>query len=111
MSGQAAQRVEKVVPRFRWDGALYRANREVEYVKCGDYEKNILMLDDFVICGRDVDKWICIDRANEHIYSAEHIISVIYAYYGGKVRRVVEYDDKIVAETEEYGKVEFSDVL
>jgi hypothetical protein len=96
-----------VKPVYRVDGVEY-VGGAVEYVKSGSYSRRILMLSDYVVCGRDADRWVCIDRENGRVFSSDSIPGVVYAYYGG-VRRVVEEKDRVVVEAEG-GVVELSDV-
>jgi hypothetical protein len=109
MSGQ--QVAQRVAPRFRLNGASYKASKEVEYVRHRGYEPNILILDDYTVCGRDEGRWICIDSGDGYVVSSDSVVGVLYAHFGGHVKKVVEQADKIVVYKDDGEVVELSDVL
>lgn len=104
MSAVQTQRV-----RFKVNGQAIVGTHSVAYEVKAPYEYNILVLDDYVTCGRADDMWVCIDKADGDVFYGE-LAGVMYYFTGGKAVRVVENGDVVAVETKDGDVLEFSDM-
>ncbi len=99
-----------VKPVYMINGAEYASDDVVEHVRIGDgYALRILALSDHVVCGRDADRWICIDTERHRVFSSDSVVGVVYAFHGGRIRRIVEDRYKIYVKTDS-GVAEYTNV-